>query len=105
MIKLTRIVAAFVLASYGVSPVWSADPAATPKSPAKVAAPKPAAKPAAAKPAAAKPAAPSGTVKQGGGQGEMDVNITGKNREKLVVGKFDPPAAFNLEDIQNFPED
>src|SRR4029077_12754549 len=38
-------------------------------------------------------------------QGEMDVNITGKNREKMVVGKVDPPAAFNLEDIQNFPED
>src|SRR5205085_6398626 len=48
--------------------------------------------------------APSPTVKQSG-QGEMDVNITGKNREKLVVGKLDPPAAFNLEDIQNFPED
>ena len=44
------------------------------------------------------------TVKQGK-QGEMDVNITGKNREKLIVGKEDPPAAFNLEDIQNFPED
>ncbi len=23
----------------------------------------------------------------------------------MVVGKLDPPAAFNLEDIQNFPED
>ncbi len=31
--------------------------------------------------------------------------ITGKNLQKLQVGKFDPPAAFNLEDIQNFPED
>jgi len=43
-------------------------------------------------------------VKQGK-EGEMDVSITGKNKEKLVVGKLDPPAAFNLEDIQNFPED
>jgi hypothetical protein len=54
-------------------------------------------------------AAPSATpqaaaVKQGK-EGEMDVNIKGVNREKLVVGKLDPPAAFNLEDIQNFPED
>jgi len=39
------------------------------------------------------------------GQGEMDVKIVGTSKEKLVVGKFDPPAAFNLEDIQNFPED
>ncbi len=38
-------------------------------------------------------------------QGEMSVDIKGKSREKMVVGKFDPPAAFNLEDIQNFPED
>src|SRR5882762_9132756 len=47
---------------------------------------------------------PANTVKQGK-EGEMDVSITGKNKEKLVVGKLDPPAAFNLEDIQNFPED
>ena len=38
-------------------------------------------------------------------QGEMSVDIKGKSREKMEVGKFDPPAAFNLEDIQNFPED
>src|SRR5579872_4444276 len=31
--------------------------------------------------------------------------ITGKNLQKLQVGMFDPPAAFNLEDIQNFPEE
>jgi hypothetical protein len=31
--------------------------------------------------------------------------VTGVSKEKLEVGKFDPPAAFNLEDIQNFPED
>ena len=35
----------------------------------------------------------------------MEEVIKGKNREKLVIGKLDPPAAFNLEDIQNFPED
>src|SRR5438046_666629 len=39
-------------------------------------------------PSPAKPA----TVQPGKGQGEMDVNITGKNKEKLVIGKFDPPA-------------
>ena len=54
------------------------------------------------KPAKIEAAAPS--VKQTG-QGEMDVKIIGTSREKLAVGKLDPPAAFNLEDIQNFPED
>lgn len=38
-------------------------------------------------------------------EGEMDVTIKGQSREKMTVGKFDPPAAFNLEDIQNFPEE
>src|SRR5581483_3133861 len=39
-------------------------------------------------------------------QGDMGtVTAVGKNLQKLQVGKFDPPAAFNLEDIQNFPED
>src|SRR5690348_15699095 len=38
-------------------------------------------------------------------EGELDVSITGERKDKLVVGKLDPPAAFNLEDIQNFPED
>jgi hypothetical protein len=80
---------------------------------------KPAAKPASSKASAsaAKPAAPTkssantiaptvpaGAIKQTG-QGEMDVTIKGETKDKLVVGKLDPPAAFNLEDIQNFPED
>jgi len=30
---------------------------------------------------------------------------TGTYRGRLSVGKIDPPAAFNLEDIQNFPEE
>jgi hypothetical protein len=111
--------AALLIAAFGISPVLGDVPQTAPKPPAKATATKPAAKPAAkptaTKPTAAKPAdstakpttpaaVPSGTVKQSG-KGEMDVNITGKNKEKLVVGKFDPPAAFNLEDIQNFPED
>src|ERR1039457_5854216 len=37
--------------------------------------------------------------------GELDVSITGQRKDKMIVGKLDPPAAFNLEDIQNFPED
>jgi hypothetical protein len=35
----------------------------------------------------------------------MEFTIKGQRKEKLTVGKFDPPAAFNLEDIQNFPEE
>src|SRR5471032_259788 len=50
-------------------------------------------------------AAPSTDKSMPEKQGEMSVDIKGKSREKMVVGKFDPPAAFNLEDIQNFPED
>jgi hypothetical protein len=38
-------------------------------------------------------------------EGELDVSITGTRKDKLNVGKIDPPAAFNLEDIQNFPEE
>lgn len=39
-------------------------------------------------------------------QGEVgDVTIKGERKEKLPIGKLDPPAAFNLEDIQNFPEE
>jgi hypothetical protein len=38
-------------------------------------------------------------------EGEMTADVKGQNREKLVISKLDPPAAFNLEDIQNFPED
>ena len=37
--------------------------------------------------------------------GELDVSIQGTRKDKMVVGKYDPPAAFNLEDIQNFPEE
>jgi hypothetical protein len=49
------------------------------------------------------PTAPKAAAKT---QGELgDVNIVGQSKEKLTIGKFDPPAAFNLEDIQNFPED
>jgi len=35
----------------------------------------------------------------------MTEEVKGEYKGKLKVGKFDPPAAFNLEDIQNFPED
>ncbi len=52
--------------------------------------------------------APAPIVEKAGKQtkeGEMDVTIKGQAREKLQVGKLDPPAAFNLEDIQNFPEE
>lgn len=31
--------------------------------------------------------------------------VIGTYKGKLKISKFDPPAAFNLEDIQNFPED
>ena len=53
---------------------------------------------------AAPSAKPSTPVKQGK-EGELDVSITGQRKDKMTVGKIDPPAAFNLEDIQNFPED
>jgi hypothetical protein len=49
-------------------------------------------------------ATPSASVKQAK-EGELDVSITGQRKDKMVVGKVDPPAAFNLEDIQNFPEE
>src|SRR5258708_11887304 len=91
-VKLSFIV--FVLAILSLGSPAHADKKSVPIAPPK----------ASAHPAAPTAAAASPTVKQSG-QGEMDVNITGKNREKLVVGKLDPPAAFNLEDIQNFPED
>jgi hypothetical protein len=38
-------------------------------------------------------------------EGELEATSTGVNKQKMTVGKLDPPAAFNLEDIQNFPED
>ena len=37
--------------------------------------------------------------------GELSEEIKGTRKDKMAVGKFDPPAAFNLEDIQNFPEE
>lgn len=87
--------------------------------PAKKAAAKPKGKPAAAAPAgpaaSAAPAAASSSsqaptsmpakpaVK---GEGELGTEVVeGTYKGKLKIGKFDPPAAFNLEDIQNFPED
>jgi hypothetical protein len=72
----------------------SASPSVTAPDPSVAATPK----------AAIAPAPVPGTVKQAG-QGEMTATVTGTNKEKLVIGKLDPPAAFNLEDIQNFPED
>jgi len=36
---------------------------------------------------------------------DMKVDIKGKLKQQVQVGKTDPPAAFNLEDIQNFPEE
>src|SRR5258706_1525032 len=38
-------------------------------------------------------------------EGELSATIQGTRKDKMIVGKLDPPAAFNLEDIQNFPED
>jgi hypothetical protein len=38
-------------------------------------------------------------------EGELTEEIKGVRKDKMTVGKIDPPAAFNLEDIQNFPED
>jgi hypothetical protein len=38
-------------------------------------------------------------------EGELSAEIVGTRKDKMVVGKVDPPAAFNLEDIQNFPEE
>jgi hypothetical protein len=72
--------------------------AATP--PQKAAAPAPTVQ----KSAPQAPAAPGGSVKQIK-EGELTAEIRSESKMKLPVGKFDPPAAFNLEDIQNFPED
>ncbi len=88
----TKPAAAKSTAKPAAKPTSKVPPASTPAGDAqKAAAPAPAAN-------------TSGAVKQSG-QGEMDVKIVGTSKEKLVVGKLDPPAAFNLEDIQNFPED
>jgi hypothetical protein len=53
-------------------------------------------------PAANAPSAP--TLKQAK-EGELTEEIKGTRKDKMTIGKLDPPAAFNLEDIQNFPED
>jgi hypothetical protein len=37
--------------------------------------------------------------------GELSADIKGTRKNNLAIGKVDPPAAFNLEDIQNFPEE
>jgi hypothetical protein len=54
---------------------------------------------------AAPSAKPTATPVKDSKNGEIDVSITGQRKDKMTVGKLDPPAAFNLEDIQNFPED
>ena len=53
---------------------------------------------------AASSGAPALSVKQAK-EGELEAVSTGINKQKITVGKIDPPAAFNLEDIQNFPEE
>jgi len=50
-------------------------------------------------------ASPIATSVKQGKEGELNVNIQGTRKDKMAVGKIDPPAAFNLEDIQNFPEE
>jgi hypothetical protein len=51
-------------------------------------------------------AAPGISAPKQAEKGEVGTEtIVGKNLQKMQVGKFDPPAAFNLEDIQNFPEE
>ncbi len=79
---------AFAGMTFFTMPVWAA-PA---KAPAKDAAHAP---------------APSGIdAAKNAKQGELeDITIKGLRKDKMAIGKFDPPAAFNLEDIQNFPED
>jgi len=76
----------------------TAKPAAA-SAPAAVKAPPPEAKPA----ATSAPAPNSNTMKPEGEVGSY--TSTGTYRGRLSVGKMDPPAAFNLEDIQNFPEE
>lgn len=103
----TAALVAALLLPWNASVAWSA-PAEKAAAPAKkaAAAAKPAAKPAAktATGAPAPAAAAPTSVKQVK-EGELDVSIQGQRKDKMVVGKIDPPAAFNLEDIQNFPED
>jgi len=49
------------------------------------------------------PSSPTANLKNDGEVGSY--TSTGTYKGKLPIGKIDPPAAFNLEDIQNFPED
>jgi hypothetical protein len=49
------------------------------------------------------PASPTAGLKNDGEIGQY--TSTGTFKGKLPVGKIDPPAAFNLEDIQNSPEE
>jgi hypothetical protein len=53
---------------------------------------------------AASPSAAQASVKSAK-EGELEEVSKGINKQKMSVGKIDPPAAFNLEDIQNFPEE
>ncbi len=111
----TRLIAFFLLAGLTApSSLWAA-PAKKTASKAKPKAAAPS-KPASAAPTAApasgqapmgSTSAPSTPVKsETKSEGELEnVDVTGTFKGKLKVGKFDPPAAFNLEDIQNFPED
>lgn len=90
--RLYRLGIVVLSASVACPSGWAAKPAAAKPAPAKKA----------AAPAPAPAATP--TVKQVK-EGELDVSIQGQRKDKMTVGKIDPPAAFNLEDIQNFPED
>jgi hypothetical protein len=56
-------------------------------------------------PSAKPSAAASGSNNKQMKDGEITETITGQRKDKMTIGKVDPPAAFNLEDIQNFPED
>jgi hypothetical protein len=55
---------------------------------------------------AAPPAnAAAATPVKSSSDGELSATSVGTNKQKMTIGKVDPPAAFNLEDIQNFPEE
>ena len=70
----------------------------------KKAASKPQTQASQSQPSAHAPAPKANQVKQLK-EGEFTAESTGTSKQHLTVGKLDPPAAFNLEDIQNFPED
>ena len=54
---------------------------------------------------AAPSATPAAASAKPGQDNEFKTDVVGSNKQKMAVGKIDPPAAFNLEDIQNFPEE